>query len=172
MRYYTYWSIADAPTNTLKAYFIFFVIAGLFAVAWLILKYWKKYKEDTERKLLLWATLIISILSFIGGIYFKFIFVDNTEMHVKEYLESSYLKTVEGEISDFKRSVEHKKYLDVTTERFTVDSVTFSYSDALLGQFNSFGKTYNKKLVEGVPVRITYTPQSHLIQKVEIANGN
>ncbi|GEP52787.1 hypothetical protein FNO01nite_34590 [Flavobacterium noncentrifugens] len=53
--------------------------------------------------------------------------------------------------------------------RVIVDSVKFSYGDAMLGRFNNFSET-NSILQNGLPVRITYGKDKNQIVKIEIAN--
>ncbi|MOA27907.1 hypothetical protein D3C78_1488130 [compost metagenome] len=75
---------------------------------------------------------------------------------------------MEGEITNFERSIVQKRYGTVTFESFQVDSIKFSYDDYLGRKFNRFSIT-NDVIRNGLYVRITYTKSSNSIQKIEIA---
>jgi len=129
-------------------------MAGLFG--WFLVKKFKKSTQDFEKPILLWGSGIIGAFSIIVSIYLKFFTIDKTSEEVARILNSPNTQKIEGVISNFSRVTEQKRYGSVDTESFSVDSVNFSYSDALLGKFNSFGKTHNGVLYNGVSVRITY----------------
>lgn len=129
-------------------------IAGL--LGWFWVKKLKKTSQDFEKRILLWASGIIGLFSCIAAIYLKFYIIDKTSEEVNRILNSPNTKKVEGTITNFRHSIRQTRYGAVETESFNVDSVNFSYSDALIGKFNSFGKTRNGVLYNGVFVRITY----------------
>jgi hypothetical protein len=155
MQYYTYWSIADTPSHTTKSYLVFLVIAIAALIGWFLIKKYKPTK-DIEKTILLWSAGVIGVFSISAFICLKFFIPDNTDKEVAKILNSPNTQKVEGVISNFKRIRERKKYTTIETESFTVDSVLFGYDDVLMGRFNSFSKTRNGVLHNGVQVRITY----------------
>ena len=169
MKYYTFWSILDAPTNSLKVDNVLLFFFIFFLIAWIVIKKFKKNKGDYEKLLLLWLTGFCAAMMLTMFVYVKFFTVDNTEERINKLLNSSLVAKVEGKITSFSQKVEHKKYGSVTTECFQVDSVRFCYADYLLGKFNSFSKTNSDVLHNGVNVRITYFKGDfNNIQKIEI----
>ncbi len=102
-------------------------------------------------------------------LYLTFFTIDDTDQRIKTILASTQAGKVEGVITNFNRTIEHKRYTNVTSESFQVDAVTFQYNDYLLGRFNTFSKTYNNVLRDGLKVRITYRIEDNDIQQIEIA---
>ncbi|MEO6174605.1 MAG: hypothetical protein ABIP27_05590 [Flavobacterium circumlabens] len=169
MNYYTYWSISDLPTNSIKSFEVFLWITLLSLILWVIIKRYKKQNGDYEKLILLWTTGIIFLFSFTVFSYLKFFTKETTEERIQNYLKSSHILTVEGLISDFESIKPANRRGRVTIESFVVDSVEFEYDDALLGRFNRFSKTNNRVFKNGLPVKITYGKTKHEILKVEIA---
>lgn len=101
-------------------------------------------------------------------IYIKLFTVDTTKQRVEAILTSDNVAVVEGIMRNFKSERPISKRGIVTEESFIVDSVNFSYSDALLGRFNYFSKTNNGVFTNGLPVKITYDKATHDILMVEI----
>ena len=172
MKYYTYWSIFDAPTNSLKSDTVLMFFGILTIIAWALIKKFKVDKKDLEKPLLLWSTGIISVFLVTAFIYLRFFTVDTTNERLTQFLESPRVAIVEGKMSNFSRRFERKKYATVTFESFDVDSLTFRYDDYLLGKFNNFGKTNNNVFRNGLNVRVTYLKAGSVIQKIEVAQDN
>jgi hypothetical protein len=168
MTYYTYWSISDLPTNSIKSVEVFLWIAIISSIAWIGIKRYKKQNEDYEKSILLWTIGIIFSFTTVMFIYLKFFTKDDSEERIQKLLTSSQVAMVEGLISNFSCVRPASRRGTVTIESFTVDSVDFGYEDAMLGRFNSFSKTNNGVFKNGLPVRITYGKDNHEILKVEI----
>ena len=168
MKYKKYWSIADLPNYSLRAYDVFFYISIVFILAFILTKIFKKNNEDYEKTIVLWATGIIGIGTLIGFIYLKFFIKDLTDQHIQRILNSKNVAVVEGNISNFQSWRPLSRRGTVTQESFIVDSVEFSYSDEVLGRFNRFSKTNNCVFRNGLPVRITYGKEKHEIVMIEI----
>lgn len=167
MKYYTYWSISELPTN-IRSFEVFFWIAIVSFILWVLIKKIKKKNEDYEKTILLWATGIFFSLSSIMFLYLKFFTKDNVEERIQKILKSSDVLVVEGLMSNFKSEQQAEKKRIITIESFAVDSVRFNYSDVLLGRFNHFSKTKNGVFKDELPVRITYAKSNNEILKVEI----
>jgi len=169
MNYRTYWSISDLPTNSIKSFEVFLLISTISLLTWIITKKYKKNNEDYEKLILLWVSGLVFSFSIAIFFYLKFWTVDYSEQRIQKLLNSSKVSKVEGKISDFKSFIPLSRRCAVTIESFKVDSIQFQYEDALLGRFNSFSKTNNGILRDGLSVRITYGKIKHEILKVEIA---
>jgi len=169
MKYYTYWSISDLPTNSIKSNEVFLWISIICLIAWGIIKFYKKRNEDYEKAILLWTTGIIFLFSSTMFIYMSYCTKDDTEERIQKLLTSSRVTKVEGVISNFESIRPASRRGAVIIESFVVDSVEFSYEDAMLGRFNSFSKTNNGIFKNGLPVRITYGKEKKEILKIEIA---
>ncbi len=151
MEYYTYWSILETPGNSIKSYSIFLIIFIISIIAlFLILKF---EKNDDDRKILLILISLFITLSLPGYIYLNFFNHDNTTERISKLLQSDRLKKVEGTISNYKRESEGKSII----ESFEVNSVTFTYYDNSLYEFNHFGGNRSNDLYDGLRVRITYS---------------
>lgn len=168
MEYKKYWSIADLGANSLKSHEVFLFLAILFLIAFIAIKKFKKSDRDYEKRILLWFTGVLSVMTFCGFIYIKLFTVDTTKQRVEAILTSDNVAVVEGIMRNFKSERPISKRGIVTVESFIVDSVNFSYSDVLLGRFNSFSKTNNGVFTNGLPVKITYDKATHDILMVEI----
>lgn len=168
MNYYTYWSVSELPTN-IKSFQVFFWIAIVSFILWIIVKKYKKKNEDYEKLILLSMIGIIFTLSIVVFFYLKFFTKDTTEQRIQNGFNSQNVLVVEGLISDFKSERPLRQKGVVTIESFVVDSVKFEYSDVLLGRFNHFSKTRNVIFRDDLPVRISYAKQNHEILKIEIA---
>lgn len=171
MKYYTYWSISDLPTNSIKSYEVFLWTCLISLIALGIVKFYKKRNADYEKAILLWANGIVFFLSSSMFIYLSYCTKDDTEDRIQILLASSRVSKVEGVISNFESIRPASRRGAVTNERFIVDSVEFSYDDAMLGRFNSFSKTNNGMFKNGLPVRITYGKEKNEIFKIEIAKS-
>ena len=169
MKYYTYWSISDLPTNSIKSHEVFLWTSIICLIAWVIIKFYKKQNEDYEKAILLWTTGIIFFFSSTIFIYMIYCTKDDTAERIQKLLTSSQVTKVEGIISNFESIRPASRRGAVTIESFIVDSVEFSYEDAMLGRFNSFSKTNNGIFKNGLPVRITYGKDKNEILKIEIA---
>jgi hypothetical protein len=97
-----------------------------------------------------------AVFSFLASFYLGVFTMDSTAKEINNMLNSPNTQRIEGIISHFERAKEQKRYVAVETESFNVDGIRFSYTDALLGKFNSFSKIRNEVLHSGVHVRITY----------------
>jgi hypothetical protein len=169
MKYYTYWSISDLPTNSIKSYEVFLWTTIICLIAWVIIKIYKKQNDDYEKAILLWTIGIVFFLSSTMFIYTSCCTKDDTAERIQKLLTSSQVTKVEGVISNFESVRPASRRGAVTIESFMVDSVEFSYEDAMLGRFNSFSKTNNGIFKNGLPVRITYGKEKKEILKIEIA---
>jgi hypothetical protein len=177
LKYSIYWSIAETPSHTIKAYTVFLVIAVISIFAWALIKKYKASNGDYEKSILLWSVGFISVFSSVAFYLQKFVFIDKSDDEIMQIINSPKAQIVEGTISNFHRQVEQKRYADETIESFQVDSVTFNYSSAAFGKFNSFAKTNNGVLNNGLPIRITYLKdtgvymRNHIeILKIEIGD--
>ncbi|WP_139171796.1 hypothetical protein [Flavobacterium noncentrifugens] len=169
MKYYTYWSIADLPTNSIKSYEVFLYISIICLITWICIKRYKKNNKDYEKLILLWIIGSVFIFSTSMFAYLTYIVKDDIENRIQAILTSPKVAQVEGVISGFKRERPASQRRVVTIESFMVDSVKFSYGDAMLGRFNSFSET-NSILQNGLHVRITYGKVKNQIVKIEIEN--
>ena len=169
MNYYTYWSISDLPTNSIKSFEVFLWISIVSLIIWIITKKYKKKEGDYEKTILLWITGMVFLFSSIMFFYLKIWNTDHSEERVQKLLNSSYVSKVEGKISDFKSFKPASRRGYVTIESFTVDSINFEYEDGVLGRFNRFTKTNNGIFRNNLNVRITYGKENHEILKIEIA---
>lgn len=172
MEYKKYWSIAELGTNSLKTYDVFLYITILFIIFFILTKKFKKADQDYEKSIILWATGIVGFCAFFGFVYLKFFTIDTTDQRIQKILQSDNVAIVEGTISEFESVKPLSQRGVVTRESFVVDSVEFSYSDELLGRFNSFTQTNNGVFRNGLPVRITYGKAKNEILMVEIAKIN
>ena len=168
MKYYTYWSISDLPTN-IRSFEVFFWIAIVSFILWVLIKKFKKNNDDYDKIILLWTTGIFFSLSLSMSLYLKFFIKDTTDERIQNVFNSPNVLVVEGLISDFERQIQFKKMGSITTESFVVDSIQFRYNDVLLGQFNHFGKTKNVIFRDDLAVKITYAKENNEILKIEIA---
>lgn len=168
MKYYTYWSLSDLPSNSIKSFEVCLWLAIFSLITWIIIKRYKKQNDDYEKSILLWTIGIIFIFSTIMFINLKFFTKDDSEDRIQMLLSSSEVVKVEGVISGFSSVRPASRRGQVTIESFMVDSVHFSFEDAVLGSFNTFTKTGIFR--NGLPVRITYGKMDHQILKVEIAD--
>lgn len=84
MEYYTYWSLLETPSNSIKPYSIFLIllIISIITFIWL-LKFQKNDNDD--KKLYLILTGLFTGLSLFGSIYLKFFTVDNTNERIKKF---------------------------------------------------------------------------------------
>jgi hypothetical protein len=169
MKYYTYWSISDLPTNSIKSFEVFLWTSIICLIAWIIIKLYKKQNEDYEKAILLWTIGIVFFFSSAMFIYMIYYTKDDTSERIQKRLTSSQVTKVEGVISNFESVRPASRRGAVTIESFMVDSVEFSYEDAMLGRFNRFSKTNNGIFKNGLPVRITYEKEKNEILKIEIA---
>lgn len=169
MKYYTYWSLSDLPSNSIKSFEVCIWTAIICLILWALAKRFKKQDKNYEKAILLWTTGVVFCFSSVMFVYLKFYTKDETEQRIQKMLASNYVGTVEGEISNFKSVQPASRKGAVTVESFSVDSVDFSYEDAMLGRFNRFCKTNNGVFRNGLQVRITYGKGNHDILKVEIA---
>lgn len=163
MEYYTYWSVLKTPGNSIKPYSVFLIILILSMLAFFsVLKFQKK---DDDRKIHLALISLFIALSLPCYIYLKFFNHDHTAERISKLLESDTLKKVEGSISNYKRASEGKSVI----ESFEVNSVTFTYDDHSLYEFNHFGGNRSNDLYDGLKVRITYSKGNKFneIMKIE-----
>jgi len=168
MKYYTYWSILDAPSNAIKTFDVCFVIMIISFVLWVIVKKFMKNNNDYEKTILLWFSGFLFTISLITFVYFKFFTRDDREIELIKILTSDKVGKVEGKMFNFNREIVTKRYGSTTYESFCVDSLTFNYSSNLLASFNDFGKTNNMIFYDGLQVRITYSRDDNKILKIEI----
>jgi hypothetical protein len=172
MRYYTYWSILDSPNSTSSSSvsLVIFIISFCLFVS--ILKFKKK---DFEKKFYLSIVSLFLIISFLGYVYLKFFLNDNAqnEKRLNTILNSNRVQIVEGEISNYTRTVVYARNGNDTNESFNVDSINFKYIENTLYEFNHFGGNHSKTFHDGLKVKITYIKGSKTneIQKIEIAEN-
>lgn len=169
MNYYTYWSVLDLPSNSIKTFDVFLYIAIITIIAWLLIKKLKKQNEDYEKSILLWSIGFLFVLSSFILIYLKLYTIDNSDERIRESLASEQVGKIEGVLSNFNRTFVQKKLASITYESFNVDSVKFSYSDQLLGRFNTYSNTNDDIIKNGLKVRITYRKIDNELLKIEIA---
>jgi hypothetical protein len=175
MDYSTYWSILDSPSKSIQSNTVFLYITIGAGLLWLLAKKFKKDKGDGDKKIILWTTGTFTILGLAGYIMLTFFYQDKSSEQTLKMLNAPTTPKVEGVVSNFERTFRSARYGGETIEKFTVDSVQFAYSDAVLGKFNSFSKTKNNVIFNGQKVRITYNHGSHYgdnynsILKLEIA---
>jgi hypothetical protein len=148
---------------------VFFWIAIISLIFWVLIKKFKQRNDDYEKSILLWAIGSVFSLSISMFFYLQFYTTDTTEKRIQNVFNSPNVSVVEGKITDFEREKEVKKMATITWESFVVDSVPFRYNDVLLGRFNHFSNTNNRIFRDNLPVRITYSKINNEILKVEIA---
>ncbi len=151
LKYETFWSILEAPSNQIKPYSVLLLLSILSLTVWLLIKFYRKQDAELEKTILLWCIGCIVGSSLAGFVFLKFFTVDKSKEPIEKLLSSSLV--VEGKISNFSRS--YRK--SVTIESFTVDTLAFKYEDALVGRFNAFSKTNNGIFQDGLQVRIIYS---------------
>jgi len=172
MQYYTYWSILDTPSHTIKSNYVALIIAGVALLSWVLIKRFQK--ESANKSLSLWGAGLFFGLGLSMFFLFTYFYPDNSERETLKLI-SSY-PVVEGVVFNFqdRSNLSNKQII----QSFTVDSVQFAYGDALLGKFNSFSEVDNRVLFNGQRVRVTYkestiyNDQYHAIVKLEIAKPN
>jgi hypothetical protein len=169
LNYYTYWSVLDLPSNSIKTFDVFLYIAIITMIAWLLIKKLKKQNEDYEKSILLWSIGFLFVLSSFILIYLKLYTIDNSDERIRESLASEQVEQVEGVLSNFNRTFVQKKLASITYESFNVDSVKFSYSNQLLGRFNTYSNTNDDIIKNGLKVRITYRKIDNELLKIEIS---
>ena len=170
MKYYIYWSVLDAPTNSLKTDHVLLFFSILFLIFWVLVLKFKKNNNDLEKPIILWCIGLFAAMIFSMFIYVEVFTKDDTEERVNKYLDSSQVAKVEGKITNFTRNFRHLKYGTIISECFQVDSVKFGYDNNTLARFNGFGKVNNGVLYNEVNVRITYSRGDfNQIKKIEIS---
>lgn len=170
MKYYTYWSILDSPSSTSSSSVSLVIFIISFFLFLLILKFKKK---DFEKKFYLFLVSLFLILSFSGYIYLKFFLEDNPDKRLIKLLNSDRVQKVEGEISNYKRTLVYARNGNDTNESFNVNSINFKYIENTLYEFNHFGGNHSNTFYDGLKVKITYIKGSltNEIQKIEIAEN-
>lgn len=174
MEYSTYWSVLDTPSESIKSNSVCLYVAIGACVCWLLIKTFKKNKADSDKGILLWGSAIFAILGLTGYVSLSFFNLDTSNEPALKLLRSPDTPRVEGIVSDFERTFRSAKGGHETIESFTVDSVRFTYSDAMMSRFGSFTATENSFIFDGQKVRITYTNDwhyrdGHKILKIEVA---
>ena len=172
MNYETYWSILDAPTNSIKPYNVCLLISIISIILLILIKIYKNSSVDGEKKIMLISVASFFAVSTLAFIYLKYFVVDNTEKRIETYLQSSNVSQVEGIISDYKREEIHVRNGKTTYENFKVDSVYFKYYDNALYEFSQFGGNRTEIFHNGLKVKITYSKKDNKIVKIEIAKEN
>lgn len=176
MNYTTYWSILDTPSKTIQSNSICLWIALISAILWVISIRWNRNKSTEDTVIFRFTTIAFFILGIVGYALLTFIYPDKTYEKTAALLNSNTTPRIEGIVSNFNRAYRKTRTGIETTETFTIDSLTFAYSDAALSKFNSFTETYNKVITNGKKLRITYSGNSTLcencksILKIEIEN--
>ena len=169
MKYYTYWTIADTPSHSIRSTTIFLLILFASGLVWLIIKNIKNYKDNVEKKILLWGSDSLFTFSMVAFLV-QLNYPDKTTEQINKYYKSPDIKIVEGTIKNFSRVYKQERYGTQTTESFDIDTVHFSYTSGAMGNFNEFGKVKNGLFANGVQLRITYLPEHNFILKIEIAH--
>jgi hypothetical protein len=169
MNYYTYWSVLDLPSNSIKTFDVFLYITIVTIIVWVLIKKLKKQNDDYEKDILLWSIGILFVFVSFILIYLKFYTIDNSDAVIRKSLASNQVGKVEGVISNFNRIVVQKKFGAVTHETFNVDTIKFGYADYLLARFNTYTNTNNDVIKDGLKVRITYRKIDKELLKIEIA---
>ena len=168
MKYETYWSILDSPALSIRSHDISLCLFIISTLSWILIRKFKKDKDNVEKTILLWFTGIIILISTSSFVYLKLYDKDSSYNNAVKLLESSKVRRVEGLISNFQRGRITSRR-GVEFESFRVDTIDFYYSNELLGKFNQFGNTKNSIFKNGLPVRITYGKEHNKILKIEIA---
>ncbi len=165
MEYYTYWSVLETPSHSIKPYSIFLIILIISIFAFLSVLKFRKNDDDDDKKIHLILISLFIALSLPCYIYLRFFNYDNTTERISKLLQSDRLKKAEGTISNYRRESEGKSMI----ESFEVNSVTFTYYDNSLYEFNHFGGNRSNDLYDGLKVRITYTKGNKFneIMKIE-----
>lgn len=164
MEYYTYWSILDTPSNSIKPYSIFLIMLIISVAAFIFIL---KFPKSSDKKVYLILISLFITLSLPAYIYLKFFIPDSTEERITKSLKSSRVKRIEGQISNYKRESQGKTII----ESFNIDTVNFKYYDNTLYQFHHFGGNRSDDLYNGLQVKITYAKGNMFneILKLEIA---
>src|SRR4051812_3015006 len=114
MKYYTYWSLSDLPSNSIKSFEVFLYVAIFCIVCWFLIKYFKKENGDYEKKVLLWSSGLVSVFAIVFFVYLKFFTIDNTDERIQKILNSNYVSQVEGKISNYRQVKPASKRRQVT----------------------------------------------------------
>lgn len=164
MEYYTYWSLLDTPSNSIKSYSVCLVLLIISIIAFFLVL---KFQKNEDKKLSLALISLFIVTSFPGYIYLRFFTPDNTKERITKLLESENLGKVEGKISNYRERLEGKQKID----SFEVNSVVFQYSENAISEFNHFGGDRSNDLYNNLNVRITYSKGDKFneIVKIEIA---
>ncbi|MCA6068456.1 hypothetical protein JI747_014820 [Chryseobacterium sp. RG1] len=164
MEYYTYWSLLDTPSNSIKSYSVCLVLLIISIIAFFLVL---KFQKNEDKKLYLVLISLFIVTSLPGYIYLRFFTPDNTKERITKLLESENLGKVEGKISNYRERLEGKQKID----SFEVNSVVFQYSENAISEFNHFGGDRSNDLYNNLNVRITYSKGDKFneIVKIEIA---
>ena len=172
MTYETYWSILDAPTNSIKPYTICLIAALLSLTLQILFLKFNKITDKIEKNIVKISLITIFFISIISFIYLKFFYIDNSEKRINTFLESQYVDKIEGIISEYKSDVIFVRNGKQTSESFMVEKLKFQYLDNSIFQFGHFGGNRSDFFRNGLKVRITYRKSNFEILKIEIPKGN
>lgn len=156
MKYITYWSVLDTPSQTIKSDAIALGVAIIAGILWILIKKFKKDQGDGDKSILLWGTGIFAICGLLMFLILTYNYQRHSDSGVSKIFHSPGVEKIEGFVSNFHRVQRNAKYGSETIETFSVDSIQFAYSNAAFGKFFSFSETNNKVVYNGQAVRITY----------------
>lgn len=169
MIYYNYWSIVETPTETLNLELITLTVGLLLMIFSLVIfKYKTKIKFD-DKIAIGWVSLIVGIL-FTSLSAYNYIYPTASKDSLLELKERNLTSIVEGEITNFKTEYHNNKGDIRSIESFKVDSISFSYNDFPLNEFNNFCKTHKNGgiLENGQQIRVTYIKENYRMVKIEL----
>ncbi len=164
MKYETYWSLFDTPSNSISSDIVLFIALLISIFVFLIILKFKK--SNFEKKFYLFIVGIFILITLPMYIHTRFFAKDDSQQRLIEFINSSERKVVEGKISNFTRGHKGK----TSFESFDVDSIHFEYYDNAISEFSHFGGNHSNVFHDGLNVRIIYAngEANNEILKLEI----
>jgi len=139
MKYETYWSLFDTPSNSISSDIVLFIALLISIFVFLIILKFKK--SNFEKKFYLFIVGIFILITLPMYIHTRFFAKDDSQQRLIEFINSSERKVVEGKISNFTRGHKGK----TSFESFDVDSIHFEYYDNAISEFSHFGGNQTTK---------------------------
>jgi hypothetical protein len=158
MKYETLWSIHDLPSATSSST-VFIWIAIISACLIGATAVFKKtlLKADADIGVIQFGLISFLLIGLTGSIYIQF-FTDINEFEEREKILRSSHK-IEGRVHSHKISFRNTRLGSAENESFSIDTVSFYFSNELLSRFNTFSKTNAGLAHDGSYLRITYAPE-------------
>lgn len=170
MNYYTYWTVAETASQTIKSETIILIIGLVCLVLSFYFFKFKKNINDDTTPIIKWSTFIFGIFLILLYIYSitRTTPIDRNEILILK--DKNLISVVEGKVIDFKIEYQNTRGGQRTIESFVVDKIHFSYNDYPANEFNNFSKTRKNGglITNGIQVRITYITENNRIVKIEL----